>query len=519
MPSLLKRVFGRIRSLSWGQRGYALIVLSAVGVFGYAGINDWRARSYAALDQQIAAAGARSTRSLSIFSDPEEAYFLALQGDLSAVAVNGVIGSGPGCTVDAALLRRLSWFPDMTMLTLTHMPLKREDYQAIYGLENLTQLNLSFDELTDADLVGIEKLENLETLELQFTLITDASLPRLEKLPGLIKLDISDTDITPAGAERLRRAYRLIHGASQATNVIHRPSPSPRYRSAVTRFLPSGIYSLGQRGGGMRLHLQPEIWNSSEQDIPLIAELVDVESVNIQGMPLSPPLLDALAALPKIRHLSISETSLTGMDLSKFAAAPNLRSLRLTSVLLDEAFVSSLTRLESLEQLVIFNSKMQPGACRPLAKIPSVRTLYLRQIDADHLEFSQFCDDLAGSPNLHVLDIAGVPFDGELVRRLGRLRKLQSLGIGQKEMKDDAVPELCTFTHLRQLDITGSEVTQAGALQLESALAPGNTVVVHSNSGASVFPLEVGNLRTEFEGTTADDQKTTPLTATKAAVP
>jgi Leucine-rich repeat (LRR) protein len=497
MFALLKYLWSLVRSLSWGQQGYALILLSAVGLFGYAGINAWRARSYDDLHKQVAAAGAKSTRNVTILSDPEEAYFMALQGDLSAVAMNGVIGSGPDCTIDATLLRRMSSFPEITTLRLTRVPLKPEDYQSIYGLENLTRLTLSHNELTDSDLAGIERLENLESLELQFTSITDASVPRLAMLQALATLDITGTDISPAGAERLRQAYRIIHGAAQPTKVRYRQSPSSRYRAAVIRLLPTNAYRA--YNGGISLNLNRQSWKSREQDLPLIAELTDVDAVFIQRMPLTPSLLDSVASLPHVQQVQIYETSTAGRDLSKLAANPKLGSLRLVGMVLDEAFVSSLGKLESLETLVVQDSKFLPGAALRLAEIPSLRSLHLRDLEFDAAEFSQCCDKLGSAPQLRMLEVVGVPLDNESLPQLGRLKQLISLAIGQIEVDDGAVPELCKFTHLRQLDIRGCGITQIGAMQLEAALLPGKTRVVHPRSAQSTFSLNLVDLVASVE--------------------
>ena len=71
MPPLLQSLFARYRSMSWGQRGYALIVLVALIAVGIAAWNDRRARTFERMHQRIAAAGARSTRSVTVVADPE----------------------------------------------------------------------------------------------------------------------------------------------------------------------------------------------------------------------------------------------------------------------------------------------------------------------------------------------------------------------------------------------------------------------------------------------------------------
>lgn len=503
MSPLLQSLFARFKRMSWGERGYAVVVTISLSLFGLAGVNHWRARGYEAMHLRVAATGARSTRSINVIDDTEEAYFMALLGDFSGVALTSVLGTGPECTVDTALLKDLRHYPEVNSLRLSQVALQPVDFQQIYALENLTRLNLSFTNLTDANLAGIEKLEILDSLELQYTPLTDASIPRLAKLTHLSKVDLTGTDITPEGAERLRTEYRLFQGAQSTTQVVHRQAPSPRYRDAVTRLLPTASYGNDTRGGGgsMRLQLRGEPWKGHEQDIPLLAELTDVESVTITRMPLSPELVRAIASLPKLRVLNISELPPSNQDLAAFAACPNLRVVRLSSMAIEEPFLASLAKFESLQALSIFNCQVAPGSCRALAQINQVQSLQLRQVDVPRPEFIRLLAELQCFERLRLLDLGAVPIDNTTLEDLARLTQLVSLGIGCKDIDDDALPMLHTFTHLQQLDISTSGISfpslespTSGATQLEAALAPAGVRVVHPRSSASSSPLNLADL-------------------------
>jgi Leucine-rich repeat (LRR) protein len=529
MSPLLQSLFARYARMSWGQRGYLLTVLLSLIVFGCAGINARRARSYESMHRRIVEAGARSTRSVTVVDDAEEAYFMAILGDFSGVALTGVIGSGPDCTIDAALLRDLRRYGELTSLRLPQVPLKSADFQQIWGIENLARLNLSFTSLTDADLAGVEKLEGLDTLELQYTPLTDASVPRLAKLPGLSKLDITGTDITAEGAERLRHDYQLLQGSQSTTQVIHRPAPSPRYREAVIRLLPTSSYGSENRSGGagMRLQLKGEAWKGHQQDIPLLAELTDVDNVTISRMPLSSDLLTALVALPNVRVLNISEISSAGYDLSRFAACRNLRTLRLSNMQLDEPFLRSLAQLESLEALSIYSCQLSPGACRAIANVKNLRSLQLRQLVVSPDELSQLLSELQCSSQLRLLDLGSVPIDNTAIERLAHLTQLVSLGLGSQDVDDAAVPQLSTFTHLQQLDISSTAISSpspqsqaSGATQLEVALIPAGVRVVHPRSNMTTVALNLADLaaKTQADAAAATKAKASPG-ATGGATP
>ena len=143
MSPLLQSLFARYRGMSWGQRSYALTVLLSLVVFGLAGINHWRARSYESMHRRIVATGAKSTRSVTVVDDSQEAYFQAILGDFSGVALTGMIGSGPDCTVDTPLLHDLRYFPELSSLRLPQVPLKSADFQQIWAIQNLNRLSLA----------------------------------------------------------------------------------------------------------------------------------------------------------------------------------------------------------------------------------------------------------------------------------------------------------------------------------------------------------------------------------------
>jgi len=76
-----------------------------------------------------------------------------------------------------------------------------------------------------------------------------------------------------------------------------------------------------------------------------------------------------------------------------------------------------------------------------------------------------------------------------------------SLGLNSKQIDDDVLPLLTTFTHLKQLDISGTNISlpgkdnpQAGATQLETALLPAEVRVVHRKSQKYMYPLNLAEL-------------------------
>ena len=505
MPDLISPVstlLAHPRHWSWGQRIYLLLVIMALGVFGYAGVNHFRIRRYDALQREISAAGGTATRNLIILADSEEAYFAALQGDFAGVSINSVNGSGPRCTIDEKILGRMRQFPEITSLRLNRMPLGSADYQLIYSQQNLTRLNLAFNDLTDADLEGIEKLEAVEILDLQYTQLTDKSIPRLAKLPELTNLNLTGTDITADGVKRLHDAFAKARGtpSGEALDIVHRQSPSPALRRAVIRIQPTSSYGPDPRGTGMRLLLRREAWKGHEQEIPALAELTDVETVSIQRLDVSPPLLEALAALPKLRQISISDSPLQGCDLSILARNRSLTSLRLGASILDEKVIASLGTLDPLHSLSFFNCRLTSGGEQALARLPNLQSLSLREVTFEEDSLGRLLAGLEEAESLRHLELALPQLEEHHIPRLVRLRQLLSLSVSLSKISDAAIPGLAALSHLEQLDVSGTLVTRTGLPQLEALLPDCRIVHQDSTTARSELPLAVlVSLRSERE--------------------
>jgi hypothetical protein len=215
----------------------------------------------------------------------------------------------------------------------------------------------------------------------------------------------------------------------------------------------------------------------------------------------------------------------SGYDLARFAACHNLRTLRLSNMQLDEPFLASLAKLESLENLSIYNCRLSPGACRALPNVNSLRSLQLRQLIVPPDDLSRLLAELQCSSQLRLLDLVAVPIDNKAVERLAHLTQLVSLGLGSKDISDDAVAELSTFTHLQQLDISGTTISlpspekqASGATQLEIALVPAGVRVVHPRSNMAVYPLNLAELaaKAQVDANAAAKAKASPGSTVKA---
>jgi hypothetical protein len=374
--------------------------------------------------------------------------------------------------------------------------LQREDYEAIFSLEDLTRLNLALNNLTDDDLAGVEQLQNLDSLDLQYNQISDRSVERLAQLSGLTRLNLTGTDVTPAGAASLAKA---IPGAT----IIHRSAPSPNFRQAVIRLHATGSYGQDTRGGGMRLMLRSDSWKRREQDIPLLAELVDVESVSMQNFEITPPLLDALAELPILRRMMISDMSLEGSDLSPLGKSKSLRMLRFSAAVLDGKCISSLNALNSLESLAIFNSRLTGGGQQAFASLSNVQVINVRQVVLEDPSLEGLLDGFQESENLRMLELVQGEVTDRDIPRLASLRQLFSLGLNLTKVSDASVPQLATMTGLLQLDITGSQISTAGLTQLQTALPDCHIVHQASLTARYQIPqptiLQLGNERARIE--------------------
>lgn len=478
--------------IHWGRLLY-LSMLTVIGLLAtFPVFNHFRIRSYERLRHEITSAGGRAPRYRGGSRSAEDIYWSALGGDLSSIVIRQV-DYPPFVPVQRSILSRLRHCAELEQLHLDGQQLDDVMCREIFRTVQLEDLRLGFCELSDEQLRGIESLENLQVLDLQGTSITDASLDRLAGLANLTELDLRQTDISQAGAARLASAL-------PEAKIRHRSWPSAAHRQAALRLFRSGALLEIKDGAaqGVRIQLMRQRWQGTAHDLEDLAQLRDVEALELRGVDLDPRVLAAIARLPNIPTVSIVSCPMRDADLSLLASSPSVRTLVLGDVFVETPVAERLAGLDRLEKLALVNVRLVPGSLATMARLGSLRELSLFNM---RLRGSAL-GELSEATALRKLDFIRTPVNDSQVEEIRQLRDLESLGLNGTQVTDNAIDSLSTLVHLHRLDVSGTRLSSAGLDQLKAALPdcrveskvehPAQLDIVDFVSGRRVPPAPAG---------------------------
>lgn len=214
----------------------------------------------------------------------------------------------------------------------------------------------------------------------------DDELRRVSHLSGLVKLRISGERVSDAGLANLSRLTSLKELELSCPNV-------------------------GQVG---LAHLE---------------QLPQLERLQIWRCRLTPEALDGLARLPRLESLDLGlQGAVSAPLLAALKNLPALRSLKLSGLEVGDAEAAELDKLEQLEHLSLFQTKVSGAA-------------FVR---------------LAALPRLESLSVAVSPITDESLAALAEFRRLRRLTLLFTRVTDAGLARLAALEGLERLEINES---------------------------------------------------------------
>lgn len=342
--------------------------------------------------------------------------------------------------IDGEIMKILGAIPSLKSIRFFRATtIKGEDLAHLQDLPNLIELSLAGSHnVDDAGMKYLAKIKTLRKLELNSTQLSDKGLRELEVLKNLIQLRVANTNVTAAGAERFKRAVPKCW-------VRDAPGGDDASRSDT------GAREVAQwliANGGVLL-LDEEHLVSGGREIQQAEGKIPENVTAVKAV-----------LLPIKNKQTLTRLS----DLSAFA---NLKGLRLdVAAGLGKPDLAALKQFKSLRLIQINGQDISGDCLKHLADMPKLRTIRLggRWISDD---------DLAHFKNLTELEMLTIGEAGSVSgpgwANLGNLTNLQVLRLyGSKHFNDGAAKYLGRMTKLRELDIRGTGMADAGLRQLES---------------------------------------------------
>lgn len=280
------------------------------------------------------------------------------------------------------------------------------------------------------------KLDN-GSITLASTAVADRDLARLSEIEGLRAVNIEGTEIGDAGARLLPRTIETLL---------------------------AGSTSIGDDGlKGLSKLRRVRLANTYVEG-PGLRDLTAAEEIDLHGAPVGNSGVDALAALPKLRVLSLASTDISdGAALEKLTG---LATLNLASTDLTDAGVTGLARLTGLKTLVLRDARITGKGLGAFGSLSGLEELDLSRTRIAGPDLHA----LAGLKSIRKLNLDYGEIEDAAMPHLSTLRTLEELSLDSTHITDASVPELIKLGKLRLLNLYHTHVTAKGREAIAKAL-------------------------------------------------
>jgi len=175
-----------------------------------------------------------------------------------------------------------------------------------------------------------------------------------------------------------------------------------------------------------------------------------------------------LKELPALEALFLERTALPGSEnLSEFGKQEigELTQLRVLLIDVDDALVAHLGGLTKLEELHLSGAAITDAALEHIGRMPWLRYLSLSctKITDDGLRH------LEPLHNLEVLEVYDTPITDRAIAHLTGLACLAHLRLQKTQITDQAVPDLVRIRNLKRVALGGTRITSGGKEKLRTA--------------------------------------------------
>lgn len=188
--------------------------------------------------------------------------------------------------------------------------------------------------------------------------------------------------------EPLRAISLLSRFKAQVTYA----QAAPFATSPASRVIGLTIWSKEvQQRHGVPESLQGDVLR--DEDVKLIATLIDLESLWIAGDHISADSISALSGLRKLRHLSIEVKGMRARGIAAIGKLHDLQSLTLDGSHITDADIETICKaLKNLTVLSISRTQVTNAAIRHIKSLPKLRELHLSSTKVDDNCLSDIAD-------------------------------------------------------------------------------------------------------------------------------
>lgn len=232
--------------------------------------------------------------------------------------------------------------------------------------------------------------------------------------------------------------------------------------------LPELIRALAQMPALEQLDVS--FCSATSTEVSELQSLKRLRSLNVSNTKVGADAATAIFSLRALEALNVSGCNISGELLRNHPNPEILKSLRMSSnSLCDPAFFTELRRFSNLEELDISRTRASNGSLKAIFEINSLRHLNVGNSDVSCDEIAQMPDKIA----LQSVDLAHIPVDGTVIRRLGRCHNLKSLSLeGCVGVNDEDISRMMNVGRLEVVDLSHTAISDAvmGAFENSESL-------------------------------------------------
>jgi internalin A len=177
-------------------------------------------------------------------------------------------------------------------------------FDSLAKLTSLRSLDIAFTQIEDEGFEQLSALTKLESLAIGGNRLSGAALPLLKLLPALVNLDVGGIQRVDSG----------LWGLPLTSENLARIAELKQLRS-----LSLAGATLTDRGVDRPGH--PDAERSELQDLSKLADLVNLERLDLSRLPVTADSLRPLAGIPKLRELRLGQVkNIEGLKRSEVCA-------------------------------------------------------------------------------------------------------------------------------------------------------------------------------------------------------
>jgi serine/threonine protein kinase/Leucine-rich repeat (LRR) protein len=382
-----------------------------------------------------------------------------------------------GLGIRDADLAQLKAAPRLVELSLADTKITDDGLVHLAPLEDLTRLNLSQNNIQGRGLASLARMSRLTQLDLTRTAITDQAVARLRPLAKLRWLLLSDTALTDLGIEQLKdfRSLELID--------LMNTGLSPALRGQLF---------------AANSNLKTINWDGADEQRAVATRLLDKGATLALAAPNGgdSPVTGVRArnALPMGRIVVTGVDLSTGAefgddDLKQFVHLVDIESLNLVTVNVTPTGIAHLQGLKSLKSLHLVTRRLPPVVIQAFEKaMPQCKVVLKEPLDAEvardvigrqgrvtlltdqGVETSEVATADALPREgfaIRAINVADMPgIDDAAIAHWHELAGLESLVLSGTGVTDAGLAHLAGCKSLRSLTLSDTKISAAGVAAL-----------------------------------------------------